>query len=896
MRNLFNDLIHGKDDKEEIDIREKLFRMLLLVGSVICVIGIAEGAVIGYDPSMYSILSFLTGGLVVSLLLTFRYRKYRAAAVVLAVVLSICVFPAIMLAGGGVSTGSTMWAIVAIFFVFTVFSGVMRIVLLVLTIGVNAFTFVLMYRHPEMVIPVESVRLEYYDAFFSQTMVGIAIGMVSTFALQLYDKERAITIEQSAQIEKMSQVKNQFFANMSHELRSPINTILGLNEVILRQEDISDEVRENAINVKNASQSLLSLVNDILDISQMEVAQMEIIPDFYDTKEFIYSAVESVSVHMKEKGLEFLLDVDENLPTMLYGDARRIKQVVINLLTNAVKYTKEGSVTLGVKAENAGEDEILLSISVTDTGMGIKKENLEYIYEAFHRVNDENVTRIEGTGLGLPICKNLMDLMGGKISVDSIYTKGSIFTISLKQYVANETPIGQVDFASSMDNVRSSQYNHAFEAPEATILVVDDAEMNLLVVEKLLTKTKVKIDFARSGRECLEKTKQKYYNLILMDYMMPGLNGASTLQAMRKQDNGLCKDSPVVVLSANVESESSRIAKEYGFDGYLTKPIDSKLLEELVLSFIPEEIVEYRRDLLKEKQLESTIEMIRTNRRKKVRITADCFCDLSDSLLDKYDIRLIYTYIETEEGRFKDRQEINVNNLANYFKKYGVMATAVAATVEDYEKFFADNLAEADDVIHLSLASRLGESYGHAISAAKGFDHVHVIDSKQVSAGMGLVVLTASQLAKESYELEDLIQKLQFYINRTESQFLLPAARLFRHKGYVNKYMQLICDGFGLHPVVGMKNSRFKLLGLYRGNLVTARRHFMRFYLGKHHRICTDVLFMSHAACSVKETQLMLETVDECRDFDKIILQEGAVSNACIAGIGTVGIAYLSKN
>ena len=895
MLNLINDLIHGKDEKEEIDIREKLFRMLLMVGSVLCVVGIAEGAVIGYEPSMYSILSFLTLGLVVSLLLTFRYRKYRLAAGVLAVVLSVCVFPAIMLAGGGVSSGSTMWAIISIFFVFTVFSGMARVILLLLTIGVNAFTFVVMYRYPEMVIPVEGVTKQFYDAFFSQTMVGIAVGMISTFSLQLYDKERALKIEQTEKLAKMSQVKNQFFANMSHELRSPINTIVGLNEVILRQEGISDEVRENATNVRNASQNLLALVNDILDISQMEVAKMEIIPDFYDTKEFIYSAVDSISVQMKEKGLEFFLDVDEHLPTKLYGDSRRIKQVVINLLTNAVKYTKEGSVTLGVKVENAGEDEIFLNITVTDTGMGIKKENLEYIYEVFHRINDENVARIEGTGLGLPICKNLMDLMGGKISVDSIYTKGSIFTISLKQYVADETPIGHVDFASSMENVRNTKYNHVFEAPEASLLVVDDAEMNLLVVEKLLAKTKVKIDFARSGRECLERTKQKYYNLILMDYMMPGLNGASTLQAIRKQDNGLCKDAPVVVLSANVESEGSRIAKEYGFDGYLTKPIDSKLLEELVLSFLPEEIVEYRRDMIREKQLESTIEMIRTNRRKKVRITADCFCDLSDSLLDKYDIRLIYTYIETDEGRFKDRQEINVNNLATYFKHRGVMTTAVAATVEDYEKFFADNLAEADDVIHLSLASHLGESYGHAISAAKGFDHVHVIDSKQVSAGMGLVVLTAAQLAKESYELEDLIQKVQFYVNRTESQFLLPAARLFRHKGYVNKYMQIFCDAFGLHPLVGMKSGRFKVVGFFRSNLQTARRQFLRIYIGKHHRICTDVLFLTHAGCSVKEIELIKESIADFRDFKKVIVQESGVSNACIAGLGTVGIAYMAK-
>lgn len=895
MRDFFNKLIHGKNDAEEIDIREKLFRTLLMVGTVICILGILEGFIIRHERSMYSILTFLSIGLVCCLVLTFVYRKYRIAAIVMAVVLSVCVFPAIMMAGGGVSSGSTMWAIIGIFFIFTAFSGPLMYVLLVLAIAVNGATFLIMYYYPESVLYLADRRLDFYDSFFSQTMIGIALGMASQFALNLYDKERATKNEQSKQLEKMGQAKNQFFANMSHELRSPINTILGLNEVILREEGISAETRENAENVRRAGENLLALVNDILDISQMEVAQMEILPDFYDTKEFIRNIIDSISVQMKEKGLEFLLDIDDSLPTRLYGDSKRIKQVVINLLTNAVKYTMEGSVTLGIKAERVAEDEILLSIAVTDTGIGIKKENLDLIYDTFHRVNDENMSQIEGTGLGLPICKNLMDLMGGKISVDSIYTKGSIFTISLRQYVADETFIGHVDFSSPMDHISNTKYTHAFEAPEASLLVVDDAEMNLLVVEKLLAKTKVKIDFARSGRECLERTNQKYYDLILMDYMMPGLNGAGTLQALRRQDNGLCKDSPVVVLSANAESESSRIAKEFGFDGFLTKPIDSKLLEELVLSFLPEDIIEYRRDVIQEKQLENTIEMIRTNRRKKVRITADCFCDLSDSQLDKYDIRLIYTYIETGEGRFKDRQEINVNNLATYFKKHGVMTTAVAATVEDYEKFFADNLAEADDVIHLSLSSHLGQSHGHAVKAAEGFDHVHVIDSKQVSAGMGLVVLTAARLAQDYYELDEIIQKLQYYISKTESQFLLPAARLFRHKGYVNKYLQLLCDGFGLHPVVGMKNSRFKVLGLYRGNLMSARRRFLKFYLGKRRRINNDVLFITHAACSVKEMTDVREAVENCRDFERIILQEGAVSNACIAGLGTVGIAYMSK-
>ena len=272
-----------------------------------------------------------------------------------------------------------------------------------------------------------------------------------------------------------------------------------------------------------------------------------------------------------------------------------------------------------------------------------------------------------------------------------------------------------------------------FEAPEARILVVDDSKMNIMVTSKLLEGTKVQIDIASSGSECLKMTKLKFYHVILLDYMMPDMNGVQTLKAIRNQENGLCRDTNIIALTGNAISGARRIYQEQGFDGYVEKPIQGKLLEREILNVLPGDILEYRSETEKALPISNRIQEISRNRRKRICITSDCACDLPVELLEKYGIDIMYLYIKMPHGRFADTREIDSDNLTQFVSKENSLATADSVTMEEYEEFFAETLTKAEQVIHFTVSSRCGGSYAVAVKAAKGFDHVRVIDSQQLS-------------------------------------------------------------------------------------------------------------------------------------------------------------------
>ena len=505
---------------------------------------------------------------------------------------------------------------------------------MVLSILVDIASYFVAYRHPELVIPMESREAIYVDSLFAILATGLACGFIILFFMYLYETERAVVLKQNEELEAASNSKNASFARVSHEIRTPINTIVGLNEMILR-ENPTGETAEYAKNIKSASKMLLSLVNDFLDLSRIESQRMEIFPVPYKTQNMIAELMDMVRVSVQEKGLELFAEVDENLPSELIGDEKRIRQILINILANAVKYTNEGSITLSASGVRTGDNHVLLKISVADTGIGIRKEDIPHLYETFSRVDEKNNIRVEGTGLGLSIAKQLLDLMGGEITVDSIYTKGTVFTIELKQEIVDDTPIGSESFAIVEDDEEAEGYRQLFEAPAARVLLVDDNDLNIVVVQKLLEATKVEIDVAKSGEECLEKTRQRLYHVILMDYMMPGMDGHETLKRLRMQENGLCRDTAVVLLTANTLEETQRMMKDVRFDGYLEKPIDSKKLEESILHFLPNELVEYRKNVLPDRAKENEIQKISGRKRKTVYITTDCVSDLPPELIEK---------------------------------------------------------------------------------------------------------------------------------------------------------------------------------------------------------------------------------------------------------------------
>ena len=393
--------------------------------------------------------------------------------------------------------------------------------------------------------------------------------------------ENRIVQKQKKKIEELNQNQKRFFSDMSHELRTPVNAIIGLNEMTLR-EDIPDEVRENSMNIDVASRILLHTVNEILDLSKLETGRMELVNLDYQTTAMLSDIVNMIWLRAEEKGLNFRIAANPKLPRVLYGDEMRIKQVLLNVLTNAVKYTKSGSVTLTISSRPEEDGRLLMIYDITDTGIGIKEESIPDLFMAFQRMDARQTHTIEGTGLGLSIVKQLVDMMDGRVKVQSEYGKGSTFLIEIPQTVVDYTPIGEIDFRKKEIDDKS-KYKKVIERPGLRILAVDDTPMNLMVVKKLLRDTKSVVETASSGAEALRMTEGNRYDVILMDHQMPEMDGIECLHRIRTQENGKCKESKVVCLTANVGTEMEKLFLLEGFDGYLSKPVKGKILEEEIV-------------------------------------------------------------------------------------------------------------------------------------------------------------------------------------------------------------------------------------------------------------------------------------------------------------------------
>ena len=389
--------------------------------------------------------------------------------------------------------------------------------------------------------------------------------------------------------------KSQFLSNMSHEIRTPINAILGMNEMILRESE-DENILEYAENIRSAGNSLLGIVNDILDFSKIEAGKMEIIPVEYALSSLLNDLVNMVQKRAEDKDLTFNIEADENLPSELFGDEIRIKQIITNILTNAVKYTEKGGVTLTVNFKNISENEILLCVSVKDTGIGIKPEDLKKLFSAFERIEEKRNRTIEGTGLGMNITQRLLEMMGTELQVSSVYGEGSEFSFELVQKVVNRHPIGNFAETFRHSLAQHKKYKEKFTAPDAKILVVDDTVMNLTVVKGLLKQTKIKIDTVESGFECLKRVVEKKYDIIFLDHRMPGIDGIETLKRMQELEGNLNFDTPVISLTANAISGARQIYLDAGFQDYLTKPIDSSKLEDMLINYLPADKVFHKED------------------------------------------------------------------------------------------------------------------------------------------------------------------------------------------------------------------------------------------------------------------------------------------------------------
>ena len=387
-----------------------------------------------------------------------------------------------------------------------------------------------------------------------------------------------------------NEAKSLFLSNMSHEIRTPINAVLGMNEMILR-ECTDEQLLTYAANIQSSGKTLLFLINDILDMSKIESGKMEIIRVDYEPAVLMMDLWNVIFLRAQEKDLSVRFSLDETLPRTLYGDDVRIKQIVTNLLTNAVKYTPQGGLEMHVAYERHGDDRISLIISVKDTGMGIKKEDMGKLFESFQRLDEEKNRNIEGTGLGMNITMSLLKLMDGDMKVESEYGKGSTFTVTIPQRIVCDEPTGDFESVRSRHEKNRVDKRQSFEAPEANVLVVDDNAMNLTVFKSLLKRTKMNIVTADSGEQCLELVKKEHYDIIFMDHMMPDMDGIETFHEIRKLTDFPNADTPVIILTANALSGAREGYLKEGFADFLAKPIDGDLLEQTVVKFLPADLV-----------------------------------------------------------------------------------------------------------------------------------------------------------------------------------------------------------------------------------------------------------------------------------------------------------------
>ena len=480
-------------------------RMFLLTSVVVFIFTFLSSFIVMFAADMVSGIIMLVSVMILGAFAHFSYMKHymEKAALTLCLLVTLVSLPVAYFFLGGAKSGIMMgYIVVSIYITVVLPRRERRVVLILLAISLAAcvtYEYITKSRIDPGLSPKTYVFL-YLSTFIICALVCLMIGLL----IRLFLEEAKRSKAQREEIERLIASQNSFFSSMSHEIRTPINTIIGLNEMILR-EDVSSEVAEDAANIRSASKLLLNVINDILDMSKFESGQMTLAEDVYYPGDMLSDIVGMLWIRAKEKDLEFIINVSPELPSKLRGDEVRLKQILINVLTNAIKYTGKGSVTLSIECGERDGNILHVVYSVTDTGMGIKKEDIPYLFDAFKRVDEKNLSHIEGTGLGLSIVKKFVELMNGVITVNSVYTKGSTFIIDIPQRIEGDETIGEFDINESHRLSTKEDYHRKFEAPNAKVLVVDDYSSNLLVVTKLLRETKLQVDTASSGQEALAR-------------------------------------------------------------------------------------------------------------------------------------------------------------------------------------------------------------------------------------------------------------------------------------------------------------------------------------------------------------------------------------------------------
>ncbi|NBH71931.1 DegV family EDD domain-containing protein [Clostridiaceae bacterium] len=871
----------------KISLQERMFR----VTTGICTVALVIILLMGRSLSNLVILAVSLACIAAIVKISIHKECIHTGSTAIAVLL-LLLFPVSFFTAGGFFSGVPEWFVLCFIYISITLQGRRKAVFFLFCAAETLLCYYMAYFYPELTSH-NTLSHSYFCSAISVILVGIMASILLLFVTGLYEKENEISKQQKKEIEELNKAENNFFSSMSHEIRTPINTIIGLNEIILRG-DIPDDVAENARNIQSASKMLLTLINDILDLSKIKSGKMEIVNVSYETGALFSEIVNMIWIKAREKGLEFQLHVDSSIPSMLCGDEIRIKQILINLLNNAIKYTSKGSVSLSIWCEHLMLNRVRVWYSVEDTGQGVKKENIPYIFNAFKRVNEEKNRHIEGTGLGLSIVHQLVELMGGEISVNSVYTKGSTFLVMLEQDIVDDKELGTFTLASRVRAKEGEQYKQSFEAPDSHILVVDDNEMNLMVVRKLLSATKIHLDTALSAVDCLRLTQIQHYDAILMDHLMPEMDGIQCLHALRTQPAGLCRDVPVIALTANAGSDNQLLYRKEGFSGYLAKPVSGALLEASVLSILPKELVKLN-ETTNQSEIGKDVLIFEQTKRVSVMVTTDSVCDLPEELRKEFNLPVCPYYVCADSGRFLDELELKADELLSHVTA-GKNAFSQPPSVEDYEKFFAERLTEAQNVIHITMAKHVSQGYNNALEAAKSFENVTVLDSGHLSSSMGLVVLYAAYKAENHATKAEIIRTVKRLRRYISSAFIIDNTHFMCQSGKISRRVQVVCDALLLHPIIVLKNSKIVVGGMEMGSFYHVAKHYVKKIFTNTRNIDRRILFITYAGMDTKKLRYLQALVQQHCPFERVYVQRASSAIAINCGPGSFGLLFMRKN